>query len=177
MKDKQVRRSYLFWLVISAVFAVFLTGMWLYFNVWLPNRELSDYSMIGLTTANDDFSPPHLRDICHRVISFPFGNHHDAFLVLEQHGNHESIPYLIWALKWQQQPDAAGTVTCATEHCVDILQKLTGKDFSFVYEDWQSWWQNEGSRLSPQDFEKAVADAANAENTVTAAPSEDAEKQ
>jgi len=163
VNDKQNRRPFLFWFVVATIFAAFLSGVWLYFNVWLPNRELANYSWSGLAPVNDDALSQRWREISHKVISYPFGNHHDAFLVLETQGNHESIPYLLRALSWQQMPDGNGTVVCTTEHCVDCLQKLTGKDFGCLHEDWVEWWQKEGVRLPVEELAKRAAAASPAE--------------
>lgn len=147
-------RSLLFWFLITTIITVFFGVAWGYFEIWLPNRELMNCEFVS---QYDPVEKQRLREACHKIISYPFGNHHDAFLVLEKNGNHESIPLLIRALSWQQIPESGDAVVCTTAHCVDSLRKLTGKDFGFSYEDWSKWWWEEGSKLSVEELERMSA--------------------
>ncbi len=122
--------------------------MWIYFELVVPNQQLIAFD----STNKDPEYMAHMRKVSHKVIGRWFGNHHDAFLVLEQVGNHESIPYLIRALKMQQTADSDGVVVCTTEHCVDCLHALTGMNFGYEYEEWQKWWEEEGAKLSAAEL-------------------------
>jgi len=148
VNGEQRDNSKWFWLLLALIFVIFSLGIWAYLEVWLPNRALNDCILARSDEIGDIES---LRKVCHKIISYPFGNHHDAFIMLEQFGNRESIPYLIRALAWQQMPDDTGTVVCTTDHCVDALRKLTGEDFAYSHSDWSRWWQqNKNSSVFEQ---------------------------
>jgi len=132
---------------------VFSCGIWIYFELVVPNQQLTAFD----STNSDPEYVAHMRRVSHKVISSWIGNHHDAFLVLEQVGNHESIPYLIRALKMQETADSDGVVICTAEHCVSCLQRLTGMNFGYEHYDWQKWWEEEGARLSAAELAARAA--------------------
>ena len=76
------------------------------------------------------------REVAHKILGYPFGNHHDAYLVLVKHGNEESIPYLLNRLKQFKYNDF---IECTHDHCIEALKKITGKDLGHNYEDWKEW--------------------------------------
>lgn len=107
-----------------------------------------------------------VRHLAHRIISLPWGNHHDAFLTLGEVGNAESIPYLIHALKWQQPHDTNGNVICTTAHCSRRLWELTGVWFQSDHRKWKQWWDQTGSHMTPEqlaDQARAAVELAKAE--------------
>lgn len=80
-----------------------------------------------------------LRQLCHRIISCRFSNHHDAFALLIDCGDSSSIPYLIKALRWHQ-PDG-GSGVCTDLHCVEALEKITGQHLRYDTEAWSRWYR------------------------------------
>ncbi|MBU1108053.1 MAG: hypothetical protein KKB51_15380 [Candidatus Riflebacteria bacterium] len=153
----KISRKHLAWFFATVVLAALIFGTWLYVEIWVPNRALSQYAR-----SQDDseiVAQEKLRTLCHKIISHRLGNHHDAFITLENVGNRDSIPYLLHALSWQEMPDADGTVVCTTEHCVSCLQKLTGMDFGFSHYDWNKWWQDTGSKLSSEELAKRATNS------------------
>jgi hypothetical protein len=79
------------------------------------------------------------REVAHKILSYPFGNHHDAYLILVTYGNEESIPYLVNRLKQFKDNDF---IECSHDHCVEALKKITGKDLGHNYEDWKKELKN-----------------------------------
>ncbi len=136
---------------------------WLYIEIWLPNKQLQTPEW----SAGDPISErtaAKARRACHKVLSQRFGNHHDAFLLLESVGNTDSIPYLIRALKWQDPPDDEGYVICTTHHCVQLLSDLTGLRFMYDHEQWKNWWDETGSTLSAEQLGEQAKKAREAAN-------------
>lgn len=79
-------------------------------------------------------APEEQREVSHKILSCPFGNHHDAYLVLVKHGKEESIPYLLNRLKQFKDNDF---MECTQDHCIEALKKITGKDLGRNYETWK----------------------------------------
>lgn len=113
-----------------------------------PGRQLAQWAMTGYR----DVPAERVRHLAHRMISLPWGNHHDAFVALGEVGNAESIPYLIRALKWQEPPDTNGIVVCTTAHCSRRLLGLTGMWFRSDYEKWKQWWDETGCHMTPDQL-------------------------
>jgi len=153
MSQSDQLKNRVFWLLLGILTLLFSTGSWIYFALVVPNQQLAAFD----GTNTDPEYAANMRKVSHKVLSSWIGNHHDAFLVLEQVGNHESIPYLIRALKMQQTADSDSVVICTTDHCVDCLQRLTGMNFGYEYEAWQKWWEEEGSKLSAAELEARAA--------------------
>ena len=153
MPQSDQLKNRIFWLLMVTTTLLFSCGFWIYFALVVPNLQLAEFD----STNKDPEYIAHMRTVSHKVIGSWIGNHHDAFLVLEQVGNHESIPYLIRALKMQQNADSDGVVICTAEHCVDCLQRLTGMNFGYEPDDWQKWWEEEGVKLSAAELAKRAA--------------------
>jgi hypothetical protein len=93
-----------------------------------PHRRMRD--MQWLETA----MPEEQRQVAHRILSLPIGNHHDAFLVLIRHGTAASTPYLLNRLKNYGDTDF---IECSHDHCVEALKTITGLDAGYRYADWK----------------------------------------
>ena len=135
-----------------------------------PTRQLARWTMTDYRGVPQE----RVRHVAHRMISLPWGNHHDAFVALGEVGNVESIPYLIRALKWQQPPDGNGGVVCTTAHCSRRLWELTGMWFRSDYAKWKQWWDDTGSHLSPEELRAQARKAREAANKASEATSEPA---
>lgn len=122
----KINRRKLFGIIIILFL---LVGIFIYFNIWAPSRKIMDTDW--WITA----SPEESRALAHKILSYPFGNHHDAFIILIRHGNEESIPCLLKRLKHYHVQDDA--VECSHDHCVEALRNITGKDFGYEYADWE----------------------------------------
>ncbi len=87
-------------------------------------------------------SPEELREIAERTLRVPL-DIHDPCIMLMEHGDSGSVPYLIGALKWQPNwPTENGFGECTKGHCLDALKKITGVDAGLNYEDWRGWYEN-----------------------------------
>jgi len=129
-------------LLLLTILGLLVLAVWECASVWWANRTL--HSTAWYESAN----PEEKLRVAHRVISFPIGNHHDAFLLIKEHGDWESVPRLISALKWQQKDPA--TMPCTTSHCLEALEKLTGASPGPNCEDWVRWWKTEGKQQAEQ---------------------------
>ena len=143
------KRVAIFFLLVASMFAI-----WVYFELLRPNWMLARFCG---TYRDKNVSREKIREVCHKVLSHRFGNHHDAFIALETVGNAESIPYLIRALKWQRAPAKGGMVVCTTAHCAQRLWELTGEWHEYDYSKWDTWWKETGSKMSPEELAKNVA--------------------
>lgn len=90
-------------------------------------------------TEIENLSPEDKRKIAHRVLKRPISFHHDAYIILIEYGNEESIPYLLNGLKWYDFFNHDGDFTaCTKDHCLEALRRITGKDLGTNYSDWKS---------------------------------------
>lgn len=110
-----------------------IAGVYFYFNIWVPHNKIKNMDWLATATSEE------LREVAHKILSYPFGNHHDAYLVLIKRGNEESIPYLLNRLKQFKDKDF---IECTHDHLVEALKKITGKDFGYYYEDWKKELKN-----------------------------------
>ena len=107
-------------------------------TVWYdPRRRICDLAWMQTAT------PGELRTVAHRVLLFPGGNDHDAFMILIRHGDRSSVPYLLGGLR-RHDVLPGGLVRCTTSHCLDALRRITGHDAGDRYADWEAWWLSEG---------------------------------
>ena len=139
-----VRRRILTLLTLITALLLVLTAIFI-LSFWIPNKRLADPDWWRTT------SPEEMRSTAHWVLRFPVGNHHDAFLVLYQTGNAESVPLLIRALRWHNV-SGEDFIPCTTEHCLDALRNLTGHDAGATTLEWRAWWKETGSKQDPKTF-------------------------
>lgn len=135
--------------VVTAAVLLVLVVVCLYYayrEIWIPNKTLQDYNWLMIAPSEE------IREVSHKVIRFPIGNHHDAFLNLMVTGNAESVPLLIAALRWHETAAGDDFVVCTTVHCLAALKSLTGADAGTTYKEWHRWWRETGSVLPDQTF-------------------------
>ena len=82
---------------------------------FLAQRRLQDLEW--LETA----SPSELRATAHQALEFRFGDPHDAFAMLQMHGDRSSIAVLRAALR--RQPDPRDGIECTWAHGHDALER------------------------------------------------------
>ena len=111
-----------------------IAGVYFYVNFWIPHSKLRNLGWLETAT------PKEQRELAHKILSYPFGNHHDAYLILIQHGNEASVPYLLNRLKHFSESDF---VECTQSHCIEALKKITGKDFGHDYKQWYEELKNQ----------------------------------
>jgi len=116
-------------------------GVIFYTRFWAPNRKLMDPEWFA--TASD----AKRLEVAHQVLAWPWGNHHDAFLIVRELGGPESVPRLIRALRWQ--PDGPA-VPCTKSHCLDALRHITGVDAGDSYVEWNRWWDSVAHQVPPR---------------------------
>jgi hypothetical protein len=79
------------------------------------------------------------RKLAQRALKYPLGFHHDACIILIDHGNEESVPYLLTYLKWYDYFNKDDDfIVCTKSHCLEALQKITGESLGDHYSDWKS---------------------------------------
>ena len=142
--------------LVLLFFGVVIT--WFFFGFFLPHITIQHRDIRSSRVQEDYAFRARIRNACHTVLRHKIGNHHDAFVALEDIGNKDTIPLLIRALKWQcleHQNKIANNklVPCTVGHCVWNLQNLTGMKFGYDYEAWDNWWKETG-RYLPFDEEK-----------------------
>ena len=142
---KRTRRWFLSVLVVAlsacAVLAILLYHQW-----WVPNQRLKDLQWMNAASKDD------LKEVAQRVLTFPVGGHHDAFLVLSEFGDAESIPYLLAGLRWQPHTAPGEPMKCTKLHCLEALRAITGHNAGLNYSDWATWWASTGSKIPPTAF-------------------------
>jgi len=95
-----------------------------------PNLHIQDLDWLGKASAEE------IRQAAERTLWFPWGDHHDACLLLEHVGNSGSLPYLLKALERFDKPTPTRLRPCSYFHCVDALKAITGLDPGIEPEDW-----------------------------------------
>ena len=116
-------------ILLILIFGALSLGGLFYFLVWLPNTKLGDLDFLENATSEEQ------REVAHKVLRFPLGNHHDAYQILVEIGNESSIPYLLNRLKdYDHDNDIR---ECTETHCLEALREITGKDFGFDFEKWK----------------------------------------
>ena len=141
------------WIIRIALAIVLLfvvAGLYFYVAIWRPSQQFYRNEAWWKTATIEE-----QRDLCHRIISHRFGDHHDPFLLLCRIGNKDSVPLLIRALSWQKPSGL-----CVPKHCEDALRSLTGQDFGMDSSKWEEWWRTSGDSLSPTNFHERTANKA-----------------
>ena len=124
------------WCIVAiALGAVTVAAAILYTQCWIPNRKLMDMAW------HEQAGKAEQVRVAHQVLRFPWGNHHDAFIIILRDGGPESVPYLISALRWQRHTAADGMMVCTKACCLEALRRITGHDAGNNYSDWARWWK------------------------------------
>lgn len=126
----------------TALVAATTTAAWRLF--WIPTQRLGDVEF--LERASDD----ELVDTAERVLWLPFGNHHDACLIVGEAGDVSSVPSLLQGLRYD--PPLEDGMVCTTMHCLDALRLITGHDAGSSPEAWEEWWRTTGAALPASAF-------------------------
>jgi hypothetical protein len=115
------KKKYRRLIVLIIIGFVLIVGLALFRFTWLdPNSHFGD--MEWLQAASEE----EIRTTSHMILWWPWGNHHDACLLLIDAGDESSIPYLEKALaRYDYLPD--DIVVCTYKHCQDALKKITAK--------------------------------------------------
>jgi len=130
----------------AAAFAFAALSLFLYYQWWVPNQRLKDLQWMNAAGNND------LKEAAQRVLTCPVGGHHDAFLLLSEVGDAESIPYLLWGLRWLPDTPKGGVMPCTKAHCLEALRRITGHNAGLNYSDWAEWWASTGSKIPRTAF-------------------------
>ena len=108
-------------------------GVLIYVEIWLPNSYFRKNTEWMENATSDD-----IREKAHDVLRYPVVTHHDAILSLIEHGNQDSVPYLLGWLKWHDWLNADDDfVECTKDHCLEALRNITGTDLGNSYADWK----------------------------------------
>jgi hypothetical protein len=92
-------------IIAGLTLAVIAAGaLWLYEAVWVPNQKMKDIGWL------EKASPQEMIEVAHQVLSFPWGNHHDAFLLVNDYGDVKSIPYLVTVHGFTDSSEGAGAL-------------------------------------------------------------------
>lgn len=141
------RPSKVLLIVLAAgAFACAALSLFLYYQWWLPNQRLKDGEWWESASKRE------LKETAQKVLTCPVGGHHDAFLLLSEVGDAESIPYLLWGLRWLPDTPKGGGMPCTKAHCLEALRRITGHDAGLNYSDWAEWWASTGSKIPPTAF-------------------------
>ena len=136
-----------------------LAATWFYFTFWVPNKILLNSNFWKNNYQVDQVNRKKIRKASETLLWFWGGWHPSALIILENVGDKDSIPCLIWSLKWQnkrwQKEIAAGQtgLTCTSHMCA--LDTLTGmeRELGDDHKAWEKWWKETG-RYLPFDEEK-----------------------
>lgn len=116
---------------------------YLYVEIYYPNAHMSDPDILA--------NPAKARIYAQKVLSHRLGNHHDAFINLGTVGTEESVPYLINALKWQENtPQENGLMVCTKAHCLAAIRSLTNQNAGRNYPEWAQWWKSNKAKTRRQ---------------------------
>ena len=120
-KSLRSKKALVFGLAVVVPAGLFLIG---YVQFWSPYQKLNDSDWFESSTAEEQ------RRVAHQVLSWPVGNdaHHDAFLVLGEHGNLDSVPYIITALKRRAFFYESDLLSDTDSHGFMALNRITCHD-------------------------------------------------
>jgi hypothetical protein len=134
----QARRPWVSPALIAALAVMIIAVTATVWFIWIPNQRLEDAAFM------EHASPAQIRHVAERVLRTPWGNQHDACLLLSRVGNRDSVPFLLRSLNWNEpRPDA----DCTPMHCLEALRKLTGHDAGTDPREWEAWWSANASKL------------------------------
>ena len=136
-----------------------VVATWFYFAFWIPNKILLNSNVWETDYQGDHVRREKIRKASQTLLWFWGGDHPSALIALQNVGNKDSIPCLIWALKcqnkrWQKEIAAGHTgLTCTSHMCA--LDGLTGMydELGDDHKVWEKWWKETG-RYLPFDEEK-----------------------
>jgi hypothetical protein len=100
----------------------------------------------------DAATPAQRKDVAERLLWFPWGDPHDAFVTLLEEGDASSIPSLLAGLRQLPDTPPGGAMLCTKAHCLKALRRITGHNAGWNYSDWRKWWDEVGSKLPPSAF-------------------------
>jgi hypothetical protein len=103
-------------------------------------------------------TPAEMKATAEQLLWFPPLGHHDAFIILIDYGDVDSIPSLMQGLWWQPNTPKGGAMVCTKLHCLEALRKITGHNAGRNYSDWRDWWDSVGRRLPAADLPLKEAD-------------------
>jgi hypothetical protein len=113
---------------------------------WNLQRKIMSFEWLQTAT------PAERKDVSERLLWFPWGDPHDAFVFLIDDGDVSSIPSLLAGLRWQPDTPPGGGMICTKLHCLKALRRITGHNAGWNYSDWRKWWDEVGSKLPPSAF-------------------------
>jgi len=102
-------------------------------------------------------TPEEKRAAAHRVLAWT-SESHNAFLELCSHGNEESVPYLMAALRHMPDYGPEGPI-CTWGCCIEALEKITGQKHGTDKNAWLKWYA-ERSRQPQRPAESSSDDDA-----------------
>ena len=154
--ESMSKRSIIIVVACAVLMILVASPACLFLARWIPRRKLRDPARF------ENASPEEIRKVCHQALRFPCGCcddvwigrfcDHDVYLYLREHGNADSVPLLIRALRKHDRPGADGLMPCTTSHAIEALRNLTGRQFGMEPEKWHDWWKTTGSELPRANF-------------------------
>ena len=86
-------------------------------------------------------SPAEQLSLAHKILQWGFGDPHDAFLIVLEQAQPESMHCLMTGLRRQEHTASGGVMVCTKGHCLEALRRITNHDLGSNYEDWIDWWR------------------------------------
>ena len=118
-----------------------LVGGFVAFRVlWFdPNMNIGDGDWLTVATR------PDLNDEACKVLWWPWGNHHDACILLARFGDSDSIPCMLNGMKWaESEADPPHRLPdCTHAHCREALEMVTGQKVGWNHAEWEEWWEKQ----------------------------------
>lgn len=104
-----------------------------------PNMNIGDGDWLAVATRAD-FN----KEAC-TVLWWPWGNHHDACILLARYGDTGSIPCMLNGMKWaESEADPLHRLPdCTHAHCREALEKVTGQKVGSSHAEWEEWWERQ----------------------------------
>ncbi len=139
-------KRFILWSIGAIAILLVLVAIFGVLYIWHLNRLLYDFNWTSQA------KPEEIKVVSQRILLFPVGNHHDAFIFLIDYGDVDSVPYLLRGLAWEADTPEHGVMIDTKMCCLDALRRITGHDAGCNYAEWQKWWDEEGSRLPASAF-------------------------
>ncbi len=132
IRSKLTSRKTVVFLLSASIIVIMITGCF-FVDLLVMRNTLQDHDWWENASSYEK------RQLAQRALTRPLSFHHDACLLLIDHGNEESVPYLLTYLKWHDFFNRDDDfIVCTKSHCLEALQEITGKDLGDHYSDWES---------------------------------------
>ena len=105
-------------LIYATLLLAVSLSIWEAASIRNAHKKMRDIEWCQTATQDE------MREMAHKVIKYPIGDPHDAYLLLRSCGNEESIEYLENRAKGYS---TTGPQECTVSHCFEALETVKNR--------------------------------------------------